>query len=349
MDNQNILAVVAGEEITQKDLDALIAALPKEQQAYAGNEHFRNQCLEQIITVHLFAKLGEELKLEETEAFADNLAHAKREILAQMALGEAMKDITVSEEEAKEYYKANENQFMAGEEITQKDLDALIAALPKEQQAYAGNEHFRNQCLEQIITVHLFAKLGEELKLEETEAFADNLAHAKREILAQMALGEAMKDITVSEEEAKEYYKANENQFMAGETVHAKHILVDDEDKCQEILEKIIGEETTFEDAAKEFSTCPSKEKGGDLGAFGRGQMVKEFEDAAFAAEVGHVVGPVKTQFGYHLIKVEDKKDAETSVYEDVADTIKNIILQQKRNDVYGNKIAELKEKYVEK
>ena len=103
MDNQNILAVVAGEEITQKDLDALIAALPKEQQAYAGNEHFRNQCLEQIITVHLFAKLGEELKLEETEAFADNLAHAKREILAQMALGEAMKDITVSEEEAKEY------------------------------------------------------------------------------------------------------------------------------------------------------------------------------------------------------------------------------------------------------
>lgn len=238
---------------------------------------------------------------------------------------------------------------VAGEEITQKDLDALIAALPKEQQAYAGNEHFRNQCLEQIITVHLFAKLGEELKLEETEAFADNLAHAKREILAQMALGEAMKDITVSEEEAKEYYKANENQFMAGETVHAKHILVDGEDKCQEILEKIIGEETTFEDAAKEFSICPSKEKGGDLGAFGRGQMVKEFEDAAFAAEVGHVVGPVKTQFGYHLIKVEDKKDAETSVYEDVADTIKNIILQQKRNDVYGNKIAELKEKYVEK
>ena len=81
-----------------------------------------------------------------------------------------------------------------------------------------------------------------------------------------MALGEAMKDIAVTEEEAKEYYKANEDQFMAGETVHAKHILVDDEDKCQEILEKIIAEEVTFEDAAKEFSTCPSNQQGGDLG-----------------------------------------------------------------------------------
>ena len=231
---------------------------------------------------------------------------------------------------------------VAGEEITQKDLDALIAALPKEQQAYAGNEHFRNQCLEQIITVHLFAKL------EETEAFADNLAHAKREILAQMALGEAMKDITVSEEEAKEYYKANENQFMAGETVHAKHILVDDEDKCQEILEKIIGEETTFEDAAKEFSTCPSKEKGGDLGAFGRGQMVKEFEDAAFAAEVGHVVGPVKTQFGYHLIKVEDKKEAGESSLEEVKDQIRAELSQKKQEEAYRAKVDELKKKYMD-
>ena len=95
MDNQNILAVVAGEEITQKDLAALIAALQKEQQAYSGNEHYRYQCLEQIITVHLFAKLGEELKLEETEAFADNLAHANIEIIEQMALGEPIKDITV--------------------------------------------------------------------------------------------------------------------------------------------------------------------------------------------------------------------------------------------------------------
>ena len=150
-------------------------------------------------------------------------------------------------------------------------------------------------------------------------------------------------------QEAKEYYEANPNKFKKEETVQAKHILVEDEDKCTDILNSIVSGEISFEEAAKQHSTCPSGQQGGDLGEFGHGQMVKEFDEAAFAAEPGKVVGPVKTQFGYHLIKVEDKKDAETSVYEDVADTIKNIILQQKRNDVYGNKIAELKEKYVEK
>lgn len=77
---------------------------------------------------------------------------------------------------------------------------------------------------------------------------------------------------------------------------------------------------------------------GGDLGEFGRGQMVKEFEDAAFAAEVGHVVGPVKTQFGYHLIKVEDKKEAGESSLEEVKDQIRVELSQKNRK-----KLTELK------
>ena len=80
---------------------------------------------------------------------------------------------------------------------------------------------------------------------------------------------------------------------------------------------KITSGEKEFEEAAKEFSTCPSGAQGGDLGEFGRGNMVKEFEEAAFAAEVGHVVGPVQTQFGYHLIKVEQKNDAKEADFEE--------------------------------
>jgi len=89
--------------------------------------------------------------------------------------------------------------------------------------------------------------------------------------------------------------------------VRAAHILVKGEGKAKEIFEKINTGES-FAELAKKFSECPSRKRGGDLGWFGRGQMVREFEKAAFEGEKGSVVGPVKTQFGWHLIKVMDKK-----------------------------------------
>ena len=103
----------------------------------------------------------------------------------------------------------------------------------------------------------------------------------------------------------------------------------------------------TFEAAASESSTCPSGAQGGDLGEFGRGQMVPEFEQAAFAAEIGQVVGPVKTQFGYHLIKVEQKNEAAVVAYEEVAERIKSSLLQKKQNEAYTAKAMELREKYM--
>lgn len=90
-------------------------------------------------------------------------------------------------------------------------------------------------------------------------------------------------------------------------SVNAAHILVNSEKDAQNIMARIEKGEK-FEDLAKRFSKCPSKSKGGNLGWFGKGDMVPEFEVAAFAAKKGEVVGPVKTQFGYHLILVKDLK-----------------------------------------
>jgi len=87
--------------------------------------------------------------------------------------------------------------------------------------------------------------------------------------------------------------------------VHAAHILVKEQSTAQELMARIKSGES-FEAIAKQYSQCPSKSKGGDLGYFGKGQMVKKFEDAAFAGKKGEVVGPVKTEFGYHLIKIID-------------------------------------------
>lgn len=238
---------------------------------------------------------------------------------------------------------------VAGEEITQDIFDAFLQGVPSEQQMYLSNPQFREQCFEQLVALFLFAKKGEVDKIDETEEFQKVLANAKRDLMAQMAIRDIFKEVSVSEEEVKAYYDANQAQFKKGETVSAKHILVESEEKCNEILAAITNGEKTFEDAAKESSTCPSGQRGGDLGAFGKGQMVSEFEAAAFAAEIGQVVGPVKTQFGFHLIKVEAKNEAEVAAFAEVKENIKKNLVQQKQNKVYSETVAQLKEKYLEK
>jgi len=90
-------------------------------------------------------------------------------------------------------------------------------------------------------------------------------------------------------------------------TASARHILVNDEALCNDLKEKINSREITFEEAAKEHSLCPSGERGGELGRFGQGQMVPEFDRVVFNDEVGVVHGPVQTQFGYHLLEITDR------------------------------------------
>ncbi len=238
--------------------------------------------------------------------------------------------------------------IVAGKEITNADIDAFLENLPPEQRQYASNPYFRDQYVEQVITLYALEKMADDMQLDMTDDYKKMLENIVRDIKARMAMNEIMKGIEVSDAEAEAVYKINPENFSKPETVSAKHILVADEDECNKILAEIQNGEKAFEDAAKECSTCPSGQQGGDLGEFGRGQMVKEFEDAAFAAEIGAVVGPVKTQFGFHLIKVESKSDAETLAYEDVKEQIKRNLLQQKQQQAYTAKIAELKEKYVE-
>ena len=92
-------------------------------------------------------------------------------------------------------------------------------------------------------------------------------------------------------------------------TASARHILVEDEKFCNDLKQQIINGETTFEEAAQSYSQCPSGNEGGNLGTFGQGQMVPEFDKVVFNDEVGVVHGPVKTQFGYHLLEVTQRND----------------------------------------
>lgn len=236
---------------------------------------------------------------------------------------------------------------IAGKELTQADFEEFLQRIPQEQRAYASHPQAKQQLMDQFIAANLFAKMGEDENIEGTEEFQKVMSSLKKDVLSQMAMAKVLEDISVSEEEAKAFYDANEEKFVKGETLQAKHILIDSEEKGNEISKAIENQETTFEEAAGKYSSCPSKEKGGDLGEFGKGQMVKEFEDAAFAAEIGKVVGPVKTQFGYHLIKVEQKNAPGTKTFDEVKTEIANDMLQQRRAAVFNAKIEELKAKYM--
>ncbi|MBQ7398948.1 MAG: peptidylprolyl isomerase [Clostridia bacterium] len=146
-----------------------------------------------------------------------------------------------------------------------------------------------------------------------------------------------------TDEEIRKYYDDNIDKFQKGESVNASHILVDSEDKANELLSKINAGEISFEDAARENSTCPSKENGGNLGEFTRGQMVPEFDEAVFSMEVGAVSTPVKTQFGYHLIKLVSKSEASTYDFDEIKGQLTEMVNQEKRQAAFQSKINQLK------
>jgi foldase protein PrsA len=131
----------------------------------------------------------------------------------------------------------------------------------------------------------------------------------------------ATEDIEVTEEEMKEHYEGLQAE------IKASHILLEDKETAEEALVKI-NEGEDFEEVAKEYSTGPSGPNGGDLGFFGPGDMVAEFEEAAYALEVGEVSQPVETEFGWHIIKVTDKKELEP--YEDMKEEIRQEIIGEK-------------------
>lgn len=237
----------------------------------------------------------------------------------------------------------------AGHEITQGELDNLIANYPPEQQVYLSDPKARDQVLDQLVAFHLFAKMAEEEEICKTEAYQTMIEKMKVELASHMAATSVVEHITVSSEEERAYYEENKARFVQGAKVSAKHILVDTLELAQQAAGEIAAGKA-FADAAGEYSTCPSKDRGGDLGYFTRGQMVPEFEKAAFEAEIGKVVGPVKTQFGYHLILVEDKKEQTEVSFEQVQSQIHDQLITSRQQKAYSDKVEELTKKYgVEK
>lgn len=232
---------------------------------------------------------------------------------------------------------------VGGIAITEEEVNEFLEGLGPRGQAY-NNPEGKKAVLGQLVANKLLLLDARRNLYEAEPAFKAELAKLRDNLLISYAADKAVASAKVSDQDVENYYNQNKERFMTEEGVNASHILVDSEEKALEILAKIKAGEISFEQAAMENSSCPSKANGGSLGDFGKGQMVPEFDAAVFAMEVGEITdAPVKTQFGYHLIKLNAKNAAEEMPLAEIAPEIKNALLQEKQRAAYESKINQLK------
>lgn len=232
-----------------------------------------------------------------------------------------------------------------GKKITGVDYNLFIDSLNPQLKQYFGGEELNKDVVNELVYQALLYEDAMEKGMDKEDEFIQVVEKTKESMLKTYALGKLLATAEVKDEDIKNFYEENKDAFKQGESADASHILVEEEDKAREIYEKIKNG-GNFEELAKEYSTCPSKEKGGNLGTFTKGQMVKEFEDAVFENEVGTITEPVKTQFGYHIIKINQKNDARELSFDEVKDRIVEQVRRQKEQEIYNKKITELKDKY---
>ncbi len=227
--------------------------------------------------------------------------------------------------------------------ITDADVTAFLASLGQRGAEY-DNPKGRAVILSQLISSRLFLLDAKRNLLEAEPQFTAMLARAKDDLLTNYAVEKLLAGLSVTDAEAKKFYDENADKFGGGQTVNASHILVDSEEKAKEIYEKIVAGDMSFEEAAKSYSFCPSKEQGGELGDFGRGQMVPEFDTAVFSMEVGEITKtPVKTQFGYHLIRLNSKRDGAPIAFDEIKEQVKAQLLGEKQQKAYESRVNQLK------
>jgi len=242
-----------------------------------------------------------------------------------------------------------------GSAISQEDVDsALMNAtqgrfnqVPAEKQA-----EFRQQVLQQLIGTELVYGDAQKTGVLNSAEFKSEYVKVQERVKKQLAIQvwqkQQLEKVKVSDKELKNYYSKNKDEFNEKESVHARHILVKTEDEAKKItleLKSLSGNalKTKFIELAKSKSTGPSGPKGGDLGYFAQGQMVPAFNDTVFKMKEGTVTKtPVKTQFGFHVIYLEDKKESTVRKFDEVKTVIDQRLKMEKFKSVMKVKMDKL-------
>jgi peptidyl-prolyl cis-trans isomerase C len=250
-----------------------------------------------------------------------------RPVLARMARGFAVSSLAlgiafVAPVAAQDVAKVNGKVITEADiKLAESEIGPDLGSLPE------GTK--RRVLLEYIIETQLMAEAAEKDKLGSGAAYDQRLTYWRRRALRDLYFDTAVKG-SVKDADAKAFYDQQVKAAKPEEEVKARHILVETEAQIKDVITKLNGG-ADFEKLAKEVSKDPgSKETGGDLGFFSRGQMVPQFEEAAFKLDKGKISEPIQTQFGWHVIKVDDKRTRPLPTFEQVKERLVASMIHQK-------------------
>jgi peptidyl-prolyl cis-trans isomerase C len=208
--------------------------------------------------------------------------------------------------------------------FAEAEVGAEIAGLPAESR--------RRVLVEYLVEAHLFAQEAGKNQLGSGKDFEERLAYYKLRALRDTFYEKRVRE-AVTEAQAKSAYDEQIGKMRPEAEVRARHILVKTEQEAKDLVAQLKGG-AEFTELAKKSSDGPSSQTGGDLGYFSRGQMVKAFEDAAFALDAGQISAPIQSEFGWHVIKVEDKRNRPVPAFDEVKDQILASLIQTQLKDV---------------
>lgn len=219
-----------------------------------------------------------------------------------------------------------------GIEITEADIQIALQDM-QDQLGQTPEAQRRDMAITYLIDLKLGVKAAKDAKITEDEGVKRRVAMLTDRLLFDEYLETAAKKV-VTEDAMKALYSDTVKNLKPEPEIRARHILVETEDQAKAAIKRIKAGED-FAKLATELSKDPgSGQQGGDLGFFTKDRMVPEFANAAFALEIGKVSEPVKSQFGYHIIKVEEKREKPIPTFDEVKDQISEFMLNKSRQDI---------------
>jgi peptidyl-prolyl cis-trans isomerase C len=232
-------------------------------------------------------------------------------------------------------------------EITKEDFIRELNRVPEWARGNFQTDEGKKQFLDELIKKELIYQDAKKKGLERDEKFKAEVEEFQKMTLIKSVLEKEVEEkAKLDPKEVRDFYDRHPDEFKVGLEVRASHILVDGEEDAKNLLQRIQQGES-FSSLAKEFSKDKDSAKnGGDMGFFGRGRMVPEFERVTFSLKIGEVSNPVKTRFGYHIIKVTDRKEGRVGDFEEVKNAIARRLAIEKQRDLFESYIEKLKKEY---